>query len=55
MLQTIVTASHIFIQGELVKKLADGRVMVRVDGMKYIGKPVRALRRRAAAASPATA
>ncbi|MHA3978124.1 hypothetical protein ACW9UR_10615 [Halovulum sp. GXIMD14794] len=46
MLQTIVTASHISVQGELVKKLADGRVMVRVGAMEFIGMPIRALRRR---------
>jgi len=41
MLQTIITASHISVQGEFVKRLADGRVMVRVGRTKFIGNPIR--------------
>ncbi|MHA3914392.1 hypothetical protein [Halovulum sp. GXIMD14793] len=40
MLRTIQTASHISIQGEFVRKYADGRVMVRVGQSYYVGQPV---------------
>lgn len=43
MLQTIMTASHISVQGEFVKRLADGRVMVRVGAMRFVGNPIRAM------------
>lgn len=40
MVQTIVTSTRISVQGEFVKKLSDGRVMVRVGEARYIGKPI---------------
>jgi len=40
MLKTIVTARHISVQGEFVKRMVDGRVMVRVGQTYYVGKPV---------------
>jgi hypothetical protein len=41
MVQTIQTATHISVQGEFVKKLTDGRVVVRVGDINYTGKPIK--------------
>ena len=40
MLQTIVTAGQISVQGAFVKQMHDGRIMVRVGEAYYVGKPV---------------
>ncbi|WP_112321148.1 hypothetical protein [Oceanibium sediminis] len=40
MVQTIVTSSHISVQGEFVKRLSDGRIVVRVGDAKFVGHPV---------------
>lgn len=44
MMRTILTASHISVQGKFVKSLADGRVEVRVGDRYYVGKPVKFVR-----------
>gem|GEM_PF-931114 len=41
MVQTIETASRISVQGEFVRKLADGRVEVRVGELTFAGLPVK--------------
>jgi hypothetical protein len=43
MLQTVVTARHISVQGEYVKTMDSGRVMVRVGQTYYVGQPVEAV------------
>lgn len=43
MLQTIQTGSHISIQGEFVRRYADGSVMVRVGPSYYVGKLINAV------------
>lgn len=48
MLRTIQIGSCIFIQGEYVRTLADGRVAVRLDGHIHIGHPVESMGRMAA-------
>lgn len=40
MVKTIETASHISVQGEFVRKLPDGRVVVRVGNTTFAGIPV---------------
>jgi len=40
MMQTIVTSSHISVQGELVERLANGMVIIRVGTNEYLGRPV---------------
>ena len=40
--QTIVTSSHLVVQGEEVKRLANGMVIIRVGTSEYIGRPVSA-------------
>jgi hypothetical protein len=45
MMQTIVTSSHISVQGEVVKRLANGMVIIRVGTSEYIGRPVAAVRK----------
>ena len=44
MLQTIVTSSHISVQGEYVETLADGRVVVRTGKSLHVGRRIMALR-----------
>lgn len=44
MLQTVVTAGHILVQGEFVKQLSDGQVMVRVGSTVHVGRPVRSVK-----------
>jgi hypothetical protein len=39
MLQTIVLGTCVFIQGALVKRLADGRIVVRVGNRLIEGRP----------------
>ncbi|MEM8658302.1 MAG: hypothetical protein AAGF22_09410 [Pseudomonadota bacterium] len=40
MLQTIVTSSYISVQGEFVKTMADGKIMIRVGRARYVGNPI---------------
>ncbi|MEM9228172.1 MAG: hypothetical protein AAGB10_01055 [Pseudomonadota bacterium] len=40
MLQTIVTSSYISVQGEFVKMMADGQIMIRVGRERYVGNPI---------------
>lgn len=40
MLQTILTAGRISVQGEFVREFNDGRVMIRVGESLYVGNPV---------------
>ena len=40
MFQTILTSSHISVQGEFVKQLDDGRVIVRVGDTYRVGAPI---------------
>jgi hypothetical protein len=44
MLRTITVGSCLSIQGLLVGKTPDGRLIVRVDGKTYAGTPVPSLR-----------
>lgn len=41
MLQTILTAGRISVQGEFVREFNDGRVMIRVGKSLYVGNPVK--------------
>ncbi|NNU79232.1 hypothetical protein HMH01_02160 [Halovulum dunhuangense] len=49
MYRTIVTSSHISVQGEFVKRLPDGREVVRVGDAEYVGMPVSPLPRKVVA------
>jgi hypothetical protein len=40
MLTTITIGSCVSVQGTFVRKLADGRIMVRVGSQTYAGTPV---------------
>jgi len=40
MLRTIAIGSHIQIQGLFVKALDDGKVVVSVGALEYLGRPV---------------
>ncbi|SFU77020.1 hypothetical protein SAMN04488527_11555 [Aliiroseovarius crassostreae] len=40
MLRTIMIGSRIMAQGQYVKMLTDGRMVVRVDGRLMVGHPV---------------
>jgi len=40
MLQTIVTGSHISVQGEFVRKIGPDQVMIRVGEALFVGRPV---------------
>ncbi|MGZ9808987.1 hypothetical protein ACXN5S_00805 [Pseudoroseicyclus sp. H15] len=42
MLKTITLGSCVSVQGLLVKQLADGKMVVRVDDRLYEGRPVAA-------------
>lgn len=44
MLRTITVGSCVSIQGILVKQLADGKIVVRVDDQTFVGYPVSAER-----------
>ena len=44
MMRTIVTSSHISVQGEYVQTLKDGRVVVRIGDKLHIGQLISALR-----------
>lgn len=41
MIKTIRYGNHHTIQGEYVKELPDGRIVVRLDGQDYVGKEVK--------------
>jgi len=45
MMQTIATSNYISVQGELVRRLADGMVIIRVGTRDYIGRPVSAVQK----------
>jgi hypothetical protein len=45
MLRTISIGSCVSVQGLLVGQMQDGKVMVRVDEMTYIGFPVPQVRK----------
>jgi len=45
MMQTIVTSSHISVQGEVVRRLANGMVIIRVGTSEYIGRPIAAMQK----------
>jgi hypothetical protein len=40
MLRTIVVGSCVLVQGVMVGSMADGKMMVNVDGKTFIGVPV---------------
>lgn len=40
MLRTIQVGTCMSVQGQLVRKLEDGRITIRVDGKLYTGIPV---------------
>jgi hypothetical protein len=40
MLRTIIMGSCVFVQGNFVKTLPDGRIVIRVGTTTYQGKPV---------------
>ena len=40
MVKTIQVGTCVSVQGKLVKKLANGRIMVRVGSQIYTGRPV---------------
>ncbi len=42
MLRTIVLGSCVSVQGTFVRKLANGKIVVRVGGRDYAGYPVMA-------------
>lgn len=44
MFQTILTSSHISVQGEYVKTLPDGRVVVRTGDRLHIGTLIKAIK-----------
>jgi hypothetical protein len=44
MLRTISIGSSLLVQGLLVKTLQDGRVVVRVDGTLFTGRPIPTVR-----------
>lgn len=45
MLRTIALGTCVSVQGLLVSKLADGKIVVRVDGKNFVGYPVASLRK----------
>ena len=47
MLRTITVGSCVSIQGLLVKQLADGKMVVRVDDKTFVGYPVTSERKAA--------
>jgi hypothetical protein len=47
MFRTITVGSCVSIQGILVKQLADGKMVVRVDDKTFVGHPVAAERKAA--------
>ncbi|MBT2131770.1 hypothetical protein [Aliiroseovarius lamellibrachiae] len=40
MMRTIMLGSCVMVQGQFVKALQDGRIVVRVDDRIYTGRPV---------------
>jgi uncharacterized protein YdeI (BOF family) len=40
MLRTITVGSCVSVQGLMVKQLADGKIVVRVDDKTFVGYPV---------------
>ncbi|WP_191286862.1 hypothetical protein [Aliiroseovarius zhejiangensis] len=40
MLRTIVLGSCVMVQGQFVRDLPDGRIVVRVDDRLFAGRPV---------------
>ena len=44
MLRTISLGSCVFVQGPVVAQLADGKVVIKVDGRNYTGVPVSSVR-----------
>lgn len=40
MLRTIVVGTCVSVQGVMVGQLADGKIMVKVDGKTFVGTPV---------------
>ena len=44
MLRTITIGSCVSIQGLMVAKLADGKIVIRVDDKTYAGYPVPSIR-----------
>jgi hypothetical protein len=45
MLRTISLGTCVSVQGQLVSQLADGKIVVRVDGKTFVGYPVNAMRK----------
>ena len=44
-LRTISLGTCVSVQGQLVSQLADGKIVVRVDGKTFVGYPVNAMRK----------
>ncbi len=53
MMQTIVTASHISVQGKVVRRLANGMVIIRVGTSEFIGRPIAAMKKLVESRKPA--
>ncbi len=45
MLRTISLGTCVSVQGQLVSQLADGKIVVRVDGKTFVGYPVNSMRK----------
>jgi len=45
MLRTISLGTCVSVQGPMVSQLADGKIVVRVDGKNFVGYPVTAPRK----------
>ena len=41
MVRTITVGNYISIQGQFVRSLADGRIVVRVGREEFVGRPVK--------------
>lgn len=47
MVKTITVGSYIMVQGNWVRDLSDGRMVVRVGPVEYVGQPVQPVKRAA--------
>ncbi|MEM8787741.1 MAG: hypothetical protein AAGE76_05730 [Pseudomonadota bacterium] len=40
MVRTIATSRHVFVRGKVARRLPDGRLIVRVGGLTFTGRPL---------------